>query len=294
MSGTIEFSLPNNGDLVIGQSFLFTVTVSCDKDIDDNITISFYNSKNITVPSDDILLILKDNRKKAMVTVTLVVFNSLSENEEIYFSVKTSLNDIQPKTLKYTAKTINSNSLELNIDTVSLVMPESFNDSQIGAISTKVHTVLRDKKGVVLSGVPIFIKSNIIDQLEEVCIYSDDGNLIINIQKFGIYYGFFVNSDNKGKVKFFITPRKSLPLVIELFSIIPNSTDFVSSKNPIFITVDDIQDNRQPLNIITAIDGNLKSEGESKFWVDMSPCEDYKLGDFLLFFVNKEYKYYTK
>ncbi|OKP07072.1 hypothetical protein [Xenorhabdus thuongxuanensis] len=119
MSNTMVLSLPdNNGNLIIGQSFLFTVTLLSDNNIDDNSTITFYNNKNITVPSDAITLILNNDKKKALATVTLTVSNTISENEEIYFSVKTSLSGIQPKTLKYTARTIDSSSLELKIDDI--------------------------------------------------------------------------------------------------------------------------------------------------------------------------------
>ncbi|MDC9593268.1 hypothetical protein [Xenorhabdus sp. IM139775] len=294
MSGAIKFSLPNNGDLIIGQSFLFTVTLLSDNGIDNNSSIIFYNSKNITVPSDAIFLTLDQDKKKAMATVTLTVLNSISENEEIYFSVKTSLSGIQSQTLQSTAKTIDFRSLELVVDDVFLPMPISFNNSQIGTISTKVHAIIRDESGRVLSGVPVFIKSNAIGELEEVIVYANDKETEVNVQKFGDYDGFFVNSDEKGKVEFYIAPRESLPLVIELSSAIPNSTDFVFAQNSIFIVVDNIKDYQQPLEVITAIDGNLTSEGESKFWVDISPCKDYEIGYFLLFLVNKEYKYYTR
>ncbi|CDL79450.1 hypothetical protein [Xenorhabdus cabanillasii] len=294
MSCTMEFSLPDNGNLIIGQSFLFTVTLSSSENIDDNSTISFYNSKNITVPLNAIPLTLEHGKKKATATVTLTVLNSIAENEEIYFSVKTSSIGFQPKTLQYSARTIDSDSVRLNIDTPFLAIPISFNASQIGSISTKIHTMIRDKNGKTLSGVPVFIKANTINELEEVDIYNNDKSKKINVNKFGDFQGIFVNSDNRGKVEFYISPRKSLPSVIELSSAIPNSTDYAFSQNPIFIVVDNVEDYRQPLEIITAIDGNLKSEGESKFWVDMSPCDDHEVGDFLLFFVNKEYKYYTR
>ncbi|PHM47456.1 hypothetical protein [Xenorhabdus miraniensis] len=294
MPNTMEFSLPYTGNLIIGQSFLFTVTLSSDDDIDDGSTISFYNSKNITVPYDAISLTLEHGKKKATATVILTVLNATEENDEIYFSVKTSLSGFQPKTLQYTARTIDSDSVRLNIDNPFLAVPILYNAFQIGSISTKIHTTIRDKKGKTLSGVPVFITSNTINELEEVDIYNNDKSKKINVNKFGDFQGFFVNSDNKGKVEFYISPRKSLPLVIELSSAIPNSTDVSFAKDPIFIIVDNIKNYRQPLEIITAIDGNLTSKGESKFWVDMSPCGDHEIGDFLLFFVNKKYKYYTR
>ncbi|WP_047678778.1 MULTISPECIES: hypothetical protein [Xenorhabdus] len=294
MSNTMEFSLPDNGNLIIGQSFLFTVTLSSDDNIDDGSTISFYNSNNITVPPDAIPLTLDQGKKKAAATVILTVLNSITEYEKIYFSVKTSSSGFQPKTLQSTVRTIDSNSVRLNIDNPFLAIPISFNISQIDSISTKIHTMIRDKNGKTLSGVPVFIKTNTINELGEVNIYNNDKSKKINVNKFGDFQGIFVNSDNKGKVEFYISPRKSLPLVIELSSAIPNSTDYAFSKNPIFIVVDNIKNYRQSLEIITAVDGNLISKGESKFWVDMSPCDDHEIGDFLLFFVNEKYKYYMR
>ncbi|MDX7987299.1 hypothetical protein FE392_08135 [Xenorhabdus sp. 12] len=294
MPNIMNFSLPKSGDLIIGQKFLFTVEILSDDDISDDATISFYNNKNIITPLNTLPLAINNDKKKAVLTVALTVNNFVSENEEIYFSVKTSLNYIKSQTLIYRARTISFNSLRLNVDNIFLKVPMSFNISKIGNILTNVHTIIRDHNGNTLSGVPVFVKSNANNQLKELFVLDSDEKKEIIINKFDGYDGFFVNSNDKGKVEFVIAPKKSLSQVIELSSIIKNATDFVPSKNPIFITVDNTQNNRQPLNIITAIGGNLKSEGESKFWVDMSPCEDYKLGDFLLFFVNNKYKHYTR
>ncbi|PHM53939.1 hypothetical protein [Xenorhabdus sp. KK7.4] len=294
MTGKMGFSLPETGDLIIGQSFLFTVTLSSNENIDDNSTISFYENENITVPLDNIPLVVDINKKKATATVTLTVSNTLLENEEISFRVKTSLNGFQSNILQYTAKKIDPDSLRLNVDNSFLAIPTSFNVSQVGSILTKIHTVIRDEGGGVLSGVPVFIKSNIINQLEEVDIYHKDKVTKIDINEFINYQGFFVNSDEKGVLEFYIFPKKSLSLVIQLSSIIPNSTDFKFAKEPIFIIVDNVKIYRQPLIVVTAIGDNLTSNGESKFWVDISPCDDYELGDFLLFFVNDEYKYYSR
>ncbi|PHM49437.1 hypothetical protein [Xenorhabdus miraniensis] len=294
MTSKIDFSLPDNKDLIIGQSFLFTVILSSDNNIDEGSTISFYNNTNITVPSDDIPLVIENSKKKATATVTLTVLTSVAENEEISFSVKTSSSGFPYKTLKSTARTIDSDSVKLHVDSPYLVIPTSFDDSKIGSLSTKIHTTLRDKNGKTLSGVPVFIKANIINELKNINIYQNDKTTKIYVQKFYDYQGIFVNSDEKGKLEFYISPKKSISPIIQLSSAIPNSTNFRFANNPIFIFVDNVKDYRQPLQIITAIDSNLTSKGESKFWVDMSPCDDYELGDFLLFFVNNEYKHYIR
>ncbi|OTA20003.1 hypothetical protein Xbed_01934 [Xenorhabdus beddingii] len=294
MAGTIEFSLPDNGDLIIGQEFLFTVILSSNENIDDLSTISFYNNKNITVPFGPIPLTLDHSKKTATATITLTVPNSVTENENIYFSVKTSSTGFPSKNLQSTARTIDSDSVRLHIDNPCLVIPISFTDSQIGSILTKIHTILRDKNGKSLSGVPVFIKSNITNQLKEINIYHADKTTKIEIHEFDNHQGIFINSDEEGKLEFYISPKKATSPIIQLSSTIPKSTDFKFANDPIFIFVDDFKDYRQPLNIVTAINDNIKSEGESKFWVDMSPCDDHKLGDFLLFFVNDEYKYYIR
>jgi hypothetical protein len=295
MSGVMRFSLPDNGHLIIGQSFLFTVQLFSDEDIGDNQTMSFYNNKNINVPTEYIPLIIESDKKSAIATVTITVPSDIDEGEDIYFTVQTSLNGIQSKTLKYTAKTIYPNSLELNVDTVFLSMPISYNDSQIGTISTKVHATIRDNGEIILSGTPVFITSEKMDGLDGVFVYANDKLTKINIQRFGFYFGFFINSDNKGKIEFYIYPKPQQPVIIKLVSIIVNSTAPIIAKSPIFVSAaDDIIDyNRQPLFIITEIDGNITSEGESMFGVGMSPCIDYITGDVILFFVNDEYKYHA-
>ncbi|PHM63238.1 hypothetical protein [Xenorhabdus ishibashii] len=295
MSSDMTFSLPEKGNLIIGQSFLFTVKLLSDEIIDSSSTISFFNNKNISIPTEDITLTLESDNKKATATVTLTVINSIAENEEIYFSVKTSLNGVQQKTLQYISKEIYPESLKLIVDNEFLSVPASFNSSQIGTVSTKVHTIIKDKNGSPLSGIPIFIKSRIFDQLEEVYIYANDGRTKINIQKLSLYSGFSINSDNEGKVEFYISPIKPLPLIIYLSSIIKIPSDFSVSDSIIFIIIDDdVGYDQQPPEVVTAIDGNLTSEGERKFWIDITPCKNYKIDDFLLFNVNSEYKYYAR
>ncbi|CDG20817.1 hypothetical protein XPG1_1162 [Xenorhabdus poinarii G6] len=294
MSNIMTFSLPETGNLIIGQAFLFTVTLSSDEVIDSSSTISFFNNKNISIPIGDISVNLESDNKKATATVTLIVNNSIAENEEIHFSVKTSLSGIQQKKLQYLAKEIYPESLRLIVDNAFLSVPIPYDHSQIGTVSTKVHTVIKDKDGNPLSGIPIFIKSREFNQLKEVYIYTNDVRNKINIQNLSLYSGFSINSGDKGQVEFYISPIKSLSLVIDLSSIIRIPSDFAVSHSTVFIIFDDNKYNRQGPEVVTAIDGDLTSKGESKFWLDTAPCTAYDVDDFLLFNVNGEYKYYVR
>ncbi|CBJ81848.1 hypothetical protein XBJ2_1450003 [Xenorhabdus bovienii str. Jollieti] len=294
MSNVMTFSQPETGNLIIGQTFLFTVILSSDEVIDGSSIISFFNTKNISVPIGDVSVNLESDNKKATATVTLTVSNLIAENEEIHFSVKTSLSGIQQKKLQYLAKEIYPESLRLSVDNAFLSVPTSYDHSQIGTVSTKVHTIIKDKDGNPLSGIPIFIKSRAFNQLEEVYIYANDVRNKINVQNLSLYSGFSINSGDKGQVEFYISPIKPLALVIDLSSTIRIPSDYAISHSTVFIIFDNKKYNRQEPEAVTAIDGDLTSKGESKFWLDTTPCTAYDVDDFLLFNINGEYKYYVR
>ncbi|CDH34764.1 hypothetical protein [Xenorhabdus bovienii] len=268
MSNVMTFSQPETGNLIIGQTFLFTVILSSDEAIDSSSTISFFNNKNISVPIGDVSVNLESDNKKATATVTLTVNNSIAENEEIHFSVKTSLSGVQQRKLQYIAKEVYPESLRLIVENAFLSVPTSYDHSQIGTVSTKVHTIIKDKDGNPLSGIPLFIKSRAFNQLEEVYIYANDVRKKINIQNLSLYSGFSINSGDKGQVEFYISPIKPLALVIDLSSTIRIPSDFAVSHSTVFIIFDDKKYNRQEPEAVTAIDGDLTSKGESKFWLN--------------------------
>ncbi|MDE9455205.1 hypothetical protein KKJ06_02095 [Xenorhabdus bovienii] len=95
-------------------------------------------------------------------------------------------------------------------------------------------------------------------------------------------------------MEFYISPIKPLALVIDLSSTIRIPSNFTVSHSTVFIIFDDKKYNRQEPEAVTAIDGDLTSKGESKFWLDTTPCTAYDVDDFLLFNVNGEYKYYVR
>ncbi|MGJ0624476.1 hypothetical protein [Xenorhabdus bovienii] len=289
----MKFSLPNNTDLIIGQTFLFTVTLKSDYFIDPNSTILFTKNKNITVPLGSIPLIPSSGGKTAIATVTLRVPNSTQENVSITFDVKTSASNFQSETLQYTAKTIDSQSLKLTADPEILDMPTSSNDPPTGSIFTKLYTTIQDLNGKTLSGVPVFITASRVGNLEKVHIfYTDDKKTRINIQHFGLHEGVFINSDKDGNIKFYIYPQESLPLTLQLFSLIPDSTPIVPAQTPIFIVTNEhvnTSNFMQMPEILNYWTGNLISNGSPNFHILIIPYANAAVGDKILFFVNNKY-----
>ncbi|MDE9551402.1 hypothetical protein KKJ06_02090 [Xenorhabdus bovienii] len=92
--------------------------------------------------------------------------------------------------MQYIAKEVYPESLRLIVDNAFLSVPTPYDHSQIGTVSTKVHTIIKDKDGNPLSGIPVFIKSRAFNQLEEVYIYANDVRKKINIQNLSLYSGF--------------------------------------------------------------------------------------------------------
>ncbi|MDC9597583.1 hypothetical protein [Xenorhabdus anantnagensis] len=295
MSLSMKFSLPNNTDLIIGQHLLFTVTLISDEIIKPNSTILFTKNININVPSDPVPVkpLSDGNKKIATATVELVVSDSISEYSSISFNVEESISGFQTRSLKYTARTIDPQSLKLSVNPKILDMPTSSNDPPKGTIFSKVETIIQDKNGKPLSSVPVFITSSIQSSLEEVHIfYADDKKARINTQHIGNNEGVFIISDKYGNLVFYIYPQESLSLVINLFSLIPNSTQAISAQSPIFVIYDKYTNQNSPLQrpeIMNFWTGNLSSNGSQNFYVSIMNYDNAIPDDNVLFFVNGNY-----
>ncbi|MDE9519598.1 hypothetical protein KKJ17_18190 [Xenorhabdus bovienii] len=293
MAMQMKYSLKKNADLIIGQSFLLTVNLQSNKSINKYSTISFSNVKNIIAPLEPISLVLSSNDKKATVTVGLTVCSNIIENELITFNIDTTVADFESGSFQCTAKKIDIGSFSLTVDNNFLDMSSKpdYNDPPTSNLYAKVHTTIHDPNGNVLSGVPIFITENIPDTLSNFHIYDAEQNTRIYTQSVNNSEGIFINSDKSGKVIFYLYPQYSLSSVLELFSVLPGTTNMVPADLPIFVAdrepADFFHSLRMP-DIMNYSGGKLISyDGSPDFYVQIASYPKATSGDYILFFVKK-------
>ncbi|CDG19822.1 conserved protein of unknown function [Xenorhabdus poinarii G6] len=188
---------------------------------------------------------------------------------------------------------INLESLRLNMDNYFLSVPNlpTTNDNEKITVTAQVV----DINGDYLSNTQIFISDSISGNLNRVKIYDADQNNEIPIITQDNKEGFLINTDGQGKILFFIKPYQSLPVILNLYSNVTGSTKLVAAKHTVFIvnnSLDSMETKFDQPQILNFFGENLKSDGDSKFEVDIPNYDKKKLGDYILLFVNEEYTNY--
>ncbi|CDG19827.1 conserved protein of unknown function [Xenorhabdus poinarii G6] len=289
-NGVLTTTIPSNADLIIGQTVPLMVTLTTNGAINtQNVNITFTGaSPNISVPAGN--LTLKDMGNNAYVYITELVVSSdpnvIKEHDSIQFTITVNGSNAAPFVFTGTARTINPDTLPLMLSDMFLDTPNR-NPSQPvkGAMAT---TLLRDKKAIPLGNTPVFIRSQIPENLSYCKILDSDNKTEIPIQKIGDYSGVSVNSDKDGNIKFYIYPQKADSMVLELQSWIANVDKPVAASSPLFIVNTEIPkfpDGLLPPNILGGFPGPLTSEGgESDFYIAIPKYSPAKPDDYIVFF----------
>ncbi|MGJ0624478.1 hypothetical protein [Xenorhabdus bovienii] len=303
MAISMTFSVPNNTDLVIGQYFPLTITLTSTlhDTISPDASISFSSNINIECPSDKISLKRNKIDTSVAATVYLTVPSSTIEGAQIKFTVTASIPGVKPSNRQYTASTIDTESLSLTIENQYLDTPIKDHNNGPSAgkkIFTKVYTRIINKKKKALSGVPVFITSNQLDKLKDFEIYASDNTTLLDLQIIGPYNGVLINSGNDGNVTFYLYPQKSLSVILDLVSLLPEVLGGqVAAKNTIYVV------NSQPVDFAHSLSwphimgftsGNLTADaGLKNIYVAIDPYPEAASGDTILFFVNGNYTGYA-
>ncbi|MDC9620702.1 hypothetical protein PSI22_03400 [Xenorhabdus sp. XENO-7] len=191
-----------------------------------------------------------------------------------------------------TAKDIvNLKSLILHIDSPFISISQSSNNNT-DEIYTKVTATIRDIHGKPLGGKKIFISDSSNSNLKKIKIYESNNRTEITTVSEKNYEGFFVKADKQGNVLFFIHPIKSENLILKLFSQILGDTKPIPADHAIYIvdhTLDEIPEKYPEPEILNFIEGDLISDGESKFLVRIPEYDNVQDGDYILFIVNNKY-----
>ncbi|CDM87642.1 hypothetical protein [Xenorhabdus bovienii] len=288
-------SLNQQADLIIGQSFVFILTLIPDALLPATIKVNFTKATNITPPTGNLEFTAVKNKDGKIIKYTyvtiLTVSDALTEQEQITFNVDTTplIPNITPLEFKCNLKKINPDSLELSIDNVFL---DTFNFKNSSVTNkTKVSTILTDKSGKTLSGVPIYIDSFRSNNLHECTIKDNNGN-IITPQQFYTYDGLFLNSESDGSIVFYIYPEKSLSMVLDLRCSVIDAFDYIPATSPLFFINTErpnpMDSLREP-DILGGFPGPLTSNtGEPNFYVSIDNYDNSKRGDYIVFMIKTD------
>ncbi|PHM35603.1 hypothetical protein [Xenorhabdus innexi] len=192
---------------------------------------------------------------------------------------------------------INFDSLRLDMDFPFLAIP-NIPDPNVENKKITVTANIIDIYGNHLPNISIFISDATLGNLSKVKILSKDSEQQLPIVSVNGKEGFFIKSDNKGKVLFFIYPYQSIPIVLELYANVVGSDKFEPAKHTIFIvnkSLDSMVAKFDMPQIIGFFGEYLKSNGDSEFKVEVPGYEGGRQGDYILFFVNGKYtKYFAR
>ncbi|CDH22588.1 hypothetical protein L7750_03250 [Xenorhabdus bovienii] len=292
----LTVNISEKANLIIGQSFILTVTLKTKKPINKSNTNLIFTgaSPNIVVPSAPLPLKLDENNNTLATYTTILTVSDnpsvIRENDSIKFIIKANGSDADSFELKGTARKINPSSLSLMLDRVFLDTPnQNIDPTNKG---TSVTTVLLDNLGKTLGNTPIFIVSQIPANLLDCLILKDDKRTPILPQQMGSgFIGLPINSDPDGNIKFYIVPQKSNSMVLELQSLIPNVGFPVPATSPLFIVNTEIPsfiDTIPGPNIMGGFPGPLISDGgEPNFYVGVFDYPNANSGDYILFFTQQ-------
>ncbi|CDL87532.1 hypothetical protein [Xenorhabdus cabanillasii] len=186
---------------------------------------------------------------------------------------------------------INQQSLKLNVDTPFLAVPASYNPNS-GEIFTKVTATVRDTHGNPLPEVKIFVTNHSNGKLKEVIVFASNHEDKIVIELHDGYEGFFIETQDDGTLSFFIQPKESRGLILQLYAQIPGDENIVAADHEIYIvdhTYQELPDELLEPEIIGFSGGYLKSDGNSKFKAMINDIYDIINGAYILFFVNGKY-----
>ncbi|WP_156115389.1 MULTISPECIES: hypothetical protein [Xenorhabdus] len=153
--------------------------------------------------------------------------------------------------------------------------------------------LIRDKEGITLPNISVAILETKYTNFDDVNLYAADKKTPLKIQNIDTKSrGFFIDSDDNGKLIFYIYPKKLTSLVFQVESCVSGLTGHVISKNKIFIIDNNKVDHELPPIDIEGNGEYFQGDPETSYFNMLIPSYfDAKVHDTILFFVDNTYTY---
>lgn len=302
-SPQIVLSIPDGADVIIGQNCYITITVT-DKTNPD--AISFINSISIEPdnPNDITVCLIKDWKKSHQTsgeaTFILQMNTSLTDGQPVGYKIilldlhGKALSGVQPQPVKYTAKSLDPNTvIQLKAQPEFVDMPTKDNSvGKPGSIYSTFSGVISADDKTPLKHTQVVITTEITGQLSKILplvnIAKDESSAeLIPIESEVQSEFFIIKSDEKGYISFRVYPIKNTPVRIDFKTQILGLTDaifvesiyiFNSEPPPIFGLW-------SPIILGLAPGGILKqSFGTKVFRVKLESYLNYQTTDAIVFY----------
>ncbi|MDX7986157.1 hypothetical protein FE392_02235 [Xenorhabdus sp. 12] len=225
----VKYNLEENGDLIIGQKFLLSITVDSKEKIIPAAHILISNISNNIIfsgPAEAPVgssiyfpFVINRNMTSATVTIECTVNSKTQYGDDITFDVSSNIAGFISRQYRRKAKDIDPDSLNLIVDNTYL-QSTGINNAPTKKDTTQVHTVITDQKyHNPLSNTPIFITSVPNNHLKLLSYSSDNaGDTILPIISFEHKDGMMINSDSSGQITLYVHAKESLSGKVQLIS----------------------------------------------------------------------------
>ncbi|CDG95621.1 hypothetical protein XBP1_1450024 [Xenorhabdus bovienii str. puntauvense] len=282
---------PNsNSDVIISQKFIAEIKLTSNTPIDNSISISLENRNHIQQIGNISSFTPSNNNTSGSFFVILLVSDTITSGELVSFDIKSSY--FGTKSVQYVAKHIQQETLSLKFYKKYLPTPNKLNVPSQGEICSKVMTTIKSSDGKPLSGTPIFIPH--LFNFKNFDIYDSEKNKIEVTPP--PMNGFFINSNEKGEVIFYVYPHIGVATKITLDSMIYNTTPSIRSMNELYVASSQPQGNDSlldPPDIENIYGENLTSPNSFIFKTKVDQYDKAKPQDTILFFVNNIFTGYA-
>ncbi|CDG19819.1 conserved protein of unknown function [Xenorhabdus poinarii G6] len=288
-NNTVAFP-PDNYSVIKGQILILNVTLTSDTAISPGSYIYLENKTNVTLESPIPNINLSENGTTGTFIIQLRISSTVNSGDTVSFDIvpSSSSGGFPSQKIKYTARTLNNDSLRLNFDRTSLDVPTSENTPPKG-ISTRVSTLIKDEKNNPIPYLAVLINTNDDNLLDKINIYEYDNHTPVNVQNFFYYKGIYLASDQHGRLSFYIYPKLDEALILSLNTQVFGVGGAEPSSDTLNITHNDPAGvtHKLPSPEIEGFNGGeLVNHGDTKFLVKIPHYLGARENDTIRFYVN--------
>ncbi|MBC8953249.1 hypothetical protein [Xenorhabdus sp. PB62.4] len=289
MSKKISTSVESGANVIIGQTFFLDIILNSDENISSEASVKITKNNNIDLQGDIPPIKLSEDGNKGVISVELYVYDDITENESVYFTIEPDSNTegFPDYKVEYTAQTVDESSLRIKIGTDYLKVPDHSNFPPHGRYFSPTLAIVKSKNGTPLSGTPISIL-DIDGVFDSFNFYAADKKTKLEPILMGNYRGFTVNTDSSGKLVSYIYAIENKSAVLNIHSEIMGITGSISADKTLYVIddrrVDPFHEAYPPI-INDAVNGVLHpTPGATTFSVTVPLYHDAANGDAIFFF----------
>ncbi|CDG88188.1 hypothetical protein [Xenorhabdus bovienii] len=300
MSNTINVSVDDKSNIVIGQVLVLNIVFKSDSNIPVNSKFELKNLMNAT--ASNICFSIKNSDNYHSVTTELHIDKNLRTGDVVSFDIVPNAHAVgfSTKTINYTAHEVDLDSLGIYFeeDVIPALMTDEVNIPPTGKSYTRAIAMVKNRNGYPLSEVPITIIGGYLPNLDKVKIFLSNQDPNTEVSKQSLYgeQSIVLNTDKNGKLEFYIYLSDKSQFVLDLKARVSGKTGFVFSRNKLYVIDDDsgapYNIAKQTLNSPNILDysGELRgNDSSSTFLVSIDSYNNAKEDDTILFYVDGKY-----